>query len=339
MSSDCPVYCCSVFPTNRKYVKPPQLHLQTGQIPLSWDKPSLFQLSKQGNNFRNFKLDQSAKNSMYRPVNGLGTSNYFEKSFTGKAPSIQKGRFSPNAAFGPVYQELQDEMNKFRYGQIQGQAPRLGLAHDMVYNTQPKANYKQPNFQQWLNSQQQQHYKPQSIQQQSQRQQPRQFPAMMQQGQQQQPLQTMLPQRQRQQKQLRTTQQQQRQQLQQQYQQQQQQQRQQQLQQQYQQQQQLQEQYQQQQFQKYTIQQQQQQQQNNYNYYNPQKFAAPLFQDQIYSRPNSILRHGQNQQRENFRKKSQRYKNNRHLKKTTCPGHCPPICAPSCIKGCCRLKR
>ena len=156
-SPNCPVYCCNIFPTKRKYTIPPQQQLLIKNIPrLSWNN-HFFGHTKQGANIGNLKWGQSNQNLMYKPNGyGLGTSNYFGKVFAGKTAYLHKGSFSPLdyhhkiAMHEPAYQELQDEMNKFQYGNVQRQP---GYNNQPI--TQPKVNYRQHNSQQWLRLKQQ----------------------------------------------------------------------------------------------------------------------------------------------------------------------------------------
>ncbi|CAB4003305.1 Hypothetical predicted protein, partial [Paramuricea clavata] len=155
-SPNCPVYCCNTFPTKRKYAIPPQ-HLIKHIPRLPWSNP-FFGQTKQGANIGNLKWGQSNQNSMYRPNGyGLGTSNYFGKVVAGKTAYLHKGSFSPLdyqhkiAMHEPAYQELQDEMNKFQYGNVQRQP-----GYNNQHITQPKVNYRQHNSQQWLRLKQQQ---------------------------------------------------------------------------------------------------------------------------------------------------------------------------------------
>jgi hypothetical protein len=156
-SPNCPVYCCNIFPTKRKYTIPPQHQLLIKHIPrLPWNN-RFFGQTKQGANIGNLKWGQSNQNLMYKPNGyGLGTSNYFGKVFAGKTAYLHKGSFSPLdyhhkiAMHEPAYQELQDEMNKFQYGNVQRQP-----GYNTQPITQPKVNYRQHNSQQWLRLKQQ----------------------------------------------------------------------------------------------------------------------------------------------------------------------------------------
>ena len=127
-----------------------------------WDNPSLF-----AKNIYVRKQERNSQN-LYTPNgNGYGfrmlnNPQGFAKAFTARTANFQNGFFSPIdyhrkvSMHQPVYQELENEMNKFHYGNIQRQANELV--------TQPTANYNLKQQQQQQQKQQQMLKKQQQLQ-------------------------------------------------------------------------------------------------------------------------------------------------------------------------------